>query len=622
MEVELFSKRRLLGLAASVALSTFLLFCHFAAAGGPENIRTVVVLYPNAADGSPGQGLVDESIRSTFAAASPERVEIHNEYLDLSRFRDAGYRRLQVDFLRRKYAGRTVDLVIAGLATVLDFMLEHRDEVFPGVPIVFVAVDQREVKDRNLAPDVIGVPIKFDLAATLDLALRLHPGTRRVFVVAGRAKFDAYWEAEARQAFRPYEDKLELAYLSGLPMEDLLKRVADLPERSIVYYLHVFQDGAGKAFVPAYALELLAARANAPIYGHVDGYVGRGIVGGRVIRFEAEGENAARLGLRILAGEKPENIGVQETSANTYMFDWRQLRRWGISGESLPPGSIVRYKEPSFWDLYRWRIIGVLALCVIQGLLIAGLLAQRAHRRRAEEGLRQSQRELRGLTGRLLQAHETESRRIARELHDDLNQNLALLSVEMDLLGQKPPESPARLRGRMQELSARVKHLSSSVHALSYRLHPSKLEQLGLVAAVSDLCKELNQIHGLPIEFTHDPLPAVIPQDTALCLYRIAQEALRNVIKHSGARHAAVKLSGSADAICLRIVDDGVGFDPALVEATAGLGLVSMRERVRLVGGEIAIDSRPSGGTRIDVRVPLGPSGQAKGALQPQATAI
>jgi PAS domain-containing protein len=374
----------------ALALSTILLFGPLAAAAAPENIRMVVVLYPDNNDGSPGNYLVDQSIRATFAIGSSDRVEIHNEYLDVSPVRSDAFKRLQTEFLRQKYAERKVDLVITGLSSGLDFVLEHRERIFPGVPVVFCAVDQREVKGRKLTPDVIGIPIKMDLTATLDLALRFHPNTQRVFVIAGKAKFDAYWEAEARQTFRAFED-LEFVYLTGLPMEDLLRQIAHLPDRSIIYYLQVFQDGKGKVLVPAETLALVAANANAPIYGHVNTYVGRGIVGGHLFGFETAGTNAAKLGLRILAGEKPEEIGVQKTSANTYMFDWRQLQRWGIREDSLPPGSVVRYRETSFWDLYRWHISGVISLCVIQSLLIVGLLVQRANRRRADIALRESE---------------------------------------------------------------------------------------------------------------------------------------------------------------------------------------------------------------------------------------
>jgi PAS domain S-box-containing protein len=734
------SALHLRGLLPAIAV-VIVLSCGPSAAGADsEPQKLVVVLYPHESDGAPGIILVNRAIRSTFASQPPGRIEVRNEYVDTTRLGDADFMRAQISLLQQKHAGRKVDLVIAGLSAGLDFALAIRDEVFPGVPIVFVLVDQREVKARRLPSDVIGVPVRMDLTGTLDLALRLHPGTHRVFVIAGSSPFDTKWDAEARQVFRPYEDRLQFVYLTGLPMDELLGRVASLPERSIIYYLHIFRDYTGRSFIPAEALERLAARANAPVYSHVDTFVDRGAVGGHVYTHETEGRIAAQLGLRILSGENPRTIPVSEMSENTYLFNWRQLRRWGVSEEILPPGSVVRFKEPTFWDVYRWHIIGVVSLCVVEALLIAGLLIQRAkrrwaderfrqvvetaptgilligrdgtiamvnaqvgrlfgygekellgqpaellvpersrgrhgidrgrffaapeirpmglgrvlfgrrkdgsefpveiglsslptargpfvlvsvidltERRRAEDALRANRRELQLLTGRLLEAQEAERRRIARELHDDLNQGLALLAVEIDLLGQRPPASTSDVRKRMRELAARVKELSSSVHDLSYQLHPSKLEQLGLVAAVSGLCKELKQHHGLGVQFTHHDVPRDIPEATALCLYRIAQEALQNVVRHSGADHAVVELSGTPHEIRLRVSDEGAGFDPTSAHGNEGLGMVSMRERLHLVGGEITIDSRPAGGTRIGVRVPAPAPDRPEVALQAEA---
>jgi PAS domain S-box-containing protein len=713
-------------LALALGLLGSLVFCPFSFAGGAKGSRLVVVLYPDPDNRTPGCVLVDQGIRSTFPTNSSESIEVHNEYLDVSRFQEAEYQQQLAGFLRRKYASQNVELVIAGLSPTLDFLLKHRKEVFPGIPVVYCVIDQGELKTRTLPSDVIGVPIAMDLTGTLEIALKLQPRTRHVFVIAGKAEFDAKWNEVARQTFRAYEDRVEFVYLSGLPMEDLLNQVEHLPEDSIIYYLHVFEDGTGEPQMAAKVVEALAAKANAPIYGHVDAYVGRGVVGGHVFGFENEGRNAAKLGLRILAGEKPTNITAHETSANTYMFDWRQLQRWGISEQMLPPGSDIRYREVGFWDLYRWHVVGVASLCIIEALLIVGLLVQRSNlvrahrrfrqiveaapngmvmvaqdgqivlansqmeklfgyplhellgqtvemlvpqrwrsthggqrdgffakpavrlmgagrelfarrrdgsefpveiglsplrtdagffvlasiidvtqRRQAEEGRRESQRELRALTGKLLQAQETERRRIARELHDDLSQSLALLSIEMDVLGKKPPETAAQHGERMQELSDRVKQLSSSVHELSHQLHPAKLEQLGLVAAVRALSKELTHNSDLQITFTDHQVPTDIPEDTALCLYRIVQEGLRNVVKHSAARHATVDLTGSSEAIHLRIADDGTGFEAGSVDDKGKLGLVSMRERLRVVGGEIAISSIPLGGTGIEVRVPL-----------------
>jgi signal transduction histidine kinase len=208
------------------------------------------------------------------------------------------------------------------------------------------------------------------------------------------------------------------------------------------------------------------------------------------------------------------------------------------------------------------------------------------------------------LAGRLLAAQEVERRRIARELHDEVGQSLALLAMELDRLAEDPPESPAGTVECLRELSIRVKDLSSSVHDLSHQLHPSKLEQVGLVVAVLGLCKELRRSHALDVKFTHFTEPGTISNDVALCLCRVVQEALRNVVKHSTSRHAAVELRGNARAIWLEVSDDGIGFDREALAARGGLGLISMQERVRLVGGEFVVDSRPNEGTRIAAWVP------------------
>jgi len=434
---------------------------------------------------------------------------------------------------------------------------------------------------------------------------------------------DVQWEGEARRAFQEHDSRLELVYLSGLPMEELLNRVAALPEHSIGYYLHVFEDNAGNSFAPTDVLERLAASANVPFYGHADTYVGRGIVGGRVFSYETEGANAAKLGLRLLAGENPKDLPLPHTSENTYQFDWRQLQRWGISKDRLPVGSVVRFEEPGFWYFYRWHVIGIISVCVIEALLIFRLLVERVNRQRAEarfrpmvEGLRESQQELQILTGRLMQAQESERRRIARELHDDLNQRLALLAVEIDILARNPPVSPDQFGNRLHDLATEVKLISSSVHDLSHQLHPAKLEHLGLEAALRGLCKEISLHHGMTIAFRSHGVPVGIPDGAALCLYRIVQEAIVNAIKHSDAAQLEVDLSLHHGEICLRIADDGVGFEPSLADESGGLGLLSMRERLRLINGTIAIDTRPSAGTRIEVRVPPESSTSAPGQAQ------
>jgi two-component system sensor kinase FixL len=227
-------------------------------------------------------------------------------------------------------------------------------------------------------------------------------------------------------------------------------------------------------------------------------------------------------------------------------------------------------------------------------VLMRGASLDITKRKQAEEAAH-------NLSGRLIYAQEVERMRIARDLHDDLSQSLALLSVELEVFGQS---QPARLV-KIQEFSAQVKRLSSEVHRLSHDLHPAKLEQLGLVAAVRGFCKEFAAAHEMAIEFADRSVPRAIPEDTALCLYRIAQEALHNVVKHSGGTTARVELTMECSELRLTIADDGVGFDPETMHANGSLGLISMSERARFVHGLLSVKSHTGKGTRVEVRVPI-----------------
>ena len=218
--------------------------------------------------------------------------------------------------------------------------------------------------------------------------------------------------------------------------------------------------------------------------------------------------------------------------------------------------------------------------------------------------LNASYKRIHDLAGRLIAGQETERHRIARELHDDLSQKLALLTIDIEQLARGALMRITGVARRVRSISKRSAEIASDVHRLSHELHPTKLEALGLVAAVRTICRDVSHQHGIDVDFSHTRVPTAIPPQVALCFYRIVQEALHNVVKHSGAKQASVKLTGGDDALDLAIADPGLGFVPSTTGST-GLGLVSMRERVNFLGGRIAIHSAPGRGTRIGVRAPL-----------------
>jgi PAS domain S-box-containing protein len=206
---------------------------------------------------------------------------------------------------------------------------------------------------------------------------------------------------------------------------------------------------------------------------------------------------------------------------------------------------------------------------------------------------------------RLIEAHEEERTWIARELHDDVNQRMALLAIELDRWNQQLPPSAVEFHDHIHHASQRLSGIAADIQALSHRLHSSKLEYLGIVAAAKSFCKELSEQHKVEIDFNHTAIPGSVPKEISLCLFRVLQETLQNGVKHSGVQHFKVELCDTEGEIQLTVSDLGVGFDPQDAIHHRGLGLISMRERMLLVSGEISIKSQPGGGTTIHARVPF-----------------
>ncbi|MCI0663006.1 MAG: PAS domain S-box protein [Acidobacteria bacterium] len=333
----------------------------------------------------PAAVLLDRNLQATLRSGSPDRIEYYSEFIDSDRFPSDQYRDHLRNFFRQKYEDRKFDLIICIAPSGLSDLLKDIKELYPETPIVFATLDTRGVESQNLGPEVTGVIAKIDFKTGMGLALSLLPDTRRVAVVGGASTNDQVFIARARQEFHEYQDKVEITYLTGLTMKDLQAAVSRLPEHTIIFFVTMFQDGAGASYHSTEALRLFGPAANAPIFSTSDTMLGHGITGGYLLSFEVSGIKVAELGLRILRGEKPSEIPILDTGTNLNMFDWRQLQHWGISEKSLPPGSVVRFKESSMWEEYKWYIVGAIALCIIQSLLIFVLSRLQRRLRRARQ---------------------------------------------------------------------------------------------------------------------------------------------------------------------------------------------------------------------------------------------
>ena len=686
-----------------------------------REVRRVLIINDLGIISSPGFAEVDQAVLAGLEK-SPYRIELYQESLDLTLFPErVSQDRFREEFVQ-KYSARKPDVIIAVGPVSLKFIAKLYDK-FQGSPIIFGAIWGGIPDQLTYGVPFTGVLAQLHPEGTLSAALHLLPRTKRVVVVGGVGKFDEGFEAIAKQSFQNYESKLEFEYLFDLTMPALLERLEHLPSDTIVYHTAISQDAAGDHFVDsAQSIPMVAGAANAPVFVMDDVDLRAGTVGGDLVNWADDGRVVAEMAVRVLNGEKPEDIPVV-TSNHAYMFDWQALKRWGMNEKDLPPGSIVLHRQPSFWELYKQYVFAAIFLILVQSAAILGLLWQRTRRRRTEAELRRSEETfsksfrqsplaisisstkdgfyldvnetfeqltgwcrdevigrssadinlwadphqrslflqqllaegkvrdlevrirrkdgqirttlgsaelievngkpcalsviadvterkraeeaLASLSGRLIEAEDEERKRIAREIHDDYNQRVAMLAVDLEQLADNVGGSSGETSQKVNELFDRISELGADLHSLSHRLHSSTLESLGLLVGLEAFCREFAEQQGVHVDFVHENVPHGVPADAGLCMFRITQEALRNIKRHSGADRAEVCLEQLDGRLHLSVSDRGRGFNSNQPPAERGIGIRSMEERLRLLGGRLEIQSRPMGGTRIDAWLPL-----------------
>ena len=837
-----------------------------------------------------------EPLKSSLRSHVTVPVNFSVEYLDSVRFEDASYRKSLSETLHQAYKDAKLDLVIVQAYPALRLLLDYRDRMFPGVPIVFISVASDRIHGERISPGVTGVTTFVDVRGSLNLALRLHPDTQNVVLISGVSEFERYWDEAFRQEFRRHHGDLNLVELVGPPDSHVLDQVFALPSHTIVFVQLATQDSAQPVLS---ADDLLAAVSrHFPTYCIFDYCIEHGGVGGSYPDQEAEGREEGEIAARVLSGEKPENIPVKAGSGVRDVVDWRQLRRWNVSEALLAPGTIVRSRPATMWGLYKWRMIGVGLLLLTQTLLIIGLVLHRRRRKRAEQSLARQlrfetlisdissefinlplseielgiqkslvrlrdflgvdrisiyelagnetslrlrhfatvegmagppealsredfpwlfaqirrtepvvisglddlpihakgERELFGKTspcavavfplsvehrlmgvlsfviiraarfwptdlqpqlkaasqvyanafarelsqkallesetrfrvmsdsapafiwtsdregkltylnkralnftgakaeesngdgwynyihaddleealrakeralqdrerfvseyrvrrsdgayrwmfdvgnprfdvegffvgfigsavdttdqklarealekvgGQLIAAQEKERSHIARELHDDICQRLAMLSLRIEKVTKSWSLGQVPAGDQLEQIWQQCSNLTGDVQALSHELHPSVLDNLGLVTAIKSFCREFSEQSGAAVHFSHADIPDFLTREVSLSFFRVVQEALHNAAKYSGVKQFEVNLQGKSGGMELEIVDRGMGFDVENSKNIEGLGLVSMRERILMLNGKISIESKPNAGTRIRAYVPL-----------------
>jgi len=355
--------------------------------------KSMVLLY-SYGDGIPAY---QEATRGFLSIMREGRISSNNlffEYLDLERKRDIEHIENLTTLFRHKYDGKKIDLVVTVHTKALKFIFNEGKDLFPGAPVLsYLAPDTIETEE--IERPVLILPMRMDFKGTLELALKLFPQTKRVVFINGVGEGEKRLELEARSVFVQWRDRLEFEYTKDLSVEEMLQRIATLPPRSIVLYSNVFRDKTDRTFLPRDVAEMVARAANAPVFGMFNTVIENGVIGGSVFNFEGEGARAGTVALDILKGNLSLTKPVTILAAGRIpMFDWQQLKRWGVEEIQLPKETIFVNRAISFWDQYKRSLIGVVFLLLAQSFLIIVLLFQIRRRRSAEKAFFQKTEEL------------------------------------------------------------------------------------------------------------------------------------------------------------------------------------------------------------------------------------
>jgi len=569
--------------APPLLLALALALASVAAAQEPQEPVAILVVEAGEPD-QPEREAFQESFQSALANAwqAPSPPAVHTFNLELSRPGSAASASALDARVRERYQGIQIAVIVALTDPAVSAALRWRDALWSGVPVVCLQSADGDAPPLA-APQATTIRVQVDPTATLRTALALVPGTSNLAIVGG-AEVRGRVASSLQATARTLAPRLNLIELVGLPMPELKRRVAALPPETIILSAGITQDGRGRRWVSADAHDYFSPSAAAPIFTVHGGLVGHGVVGGVVLDYAALGREAADRTLRLLAGESVLSMPPVRTRSLRARFDHRELERWGIADAALPKGSQIIFRPQSFWEEHKGKVVAAGVALLLQSLAITSLLLERRRRHAAEARLRQ-------LSGRLITAQEEERSRLARDLHDDAGQRLALLAIELDQLPAQP-------------LADRARSLSADLHRMAHQLHPAILDQLGLLPAAQRFAAELAARHGVNIEVSSERWPESLPRDAALVLYRVMQEALQNAVKHSGAARIAVAFRGEGHELTLRVADQGRGFAPEQLQGSHGLGLAGMHERLRLVGGGLRIQSAPGGGTILEAWLP------------------
>jgi signal transduction histidine kinase len=582
--------------------------------------RSILVLTQSDLRG-PFYHSVFSGLRSALSSDGQSHITLYAESLDLSRFRGTSYQALLQHYLREKYRGLPISAVVAVGAATLELVLPWRSELWPQIPIIFAMVDEIDFVRLRPPEGVTGNIVKVPLDDSIKAARALVPDLQTVaFVGDAWDGLTVYrnWKEEIPVATRG----LKVIDLIGQTMAEVRKRVAELPDRSAIIYSAMFSDGEGTYYPPATAVGLVAEKANRPIVVAADTFLAPGGAGGFVLFPDRIGEETGRLALRVLHGEPASSIAPAISDAVKPVFNWLEMQRWGARESDLPPGSEIRFREPGVWEKYRWQILSVAAVLLMQTGLISILLHERHRRGNAERESRNRLAEL-AHANRQATAGELTST-IAHELNQPLGAILTNTETAELILNSPSPDL-----SEVKEILADIRRddirAGEIIHHMRFFLRRAPFEDKPVelndtVRKVFDFLSVQASARNVALYFEPSGDPIQVRGDQVQL-----QQVIMNLVLNSMDAmaplpngHAVIgrtELNGGSSAV-ISISDSGPGipaeklnevFDPFFTtkKQGMGIGLSISRTIIQAHNGRIWAENQKEGGAVFRLSLPI-----------------
>ena len=567
---------------------------------------------------------------------SGQQLDLHESWLDSTRLAGSGEDPAFVEYLNSLFGDRPIDLVIAIGSPAANFLQRYRQQLFPSTPELLSMVEQRRVETLGLRANQVAMPYSGTSWNAIDDIFRLLPQTTSLVVVIGNSPIEQYSIAELRASAKALREHPTVTVLNTVrTFDELLKRISSLPPHSAIYYEPFYPDINGMPADEYTAFAKVHAVANAPLFSPMGEYFGKGIVGGPMLFWDEYARQTAKVAGRILGGESLSAIKVPVVNADTPKFDSRELKRWGIRVDRLPPGSDVEYVKPTAWQQYHWQIILAVSLIVIETLLILSLLYEHRRRRNAELQAHQRMLELARMNRRSTVGELSAS--IAHELNQPLTAILA--NTEAAGLTYPVPWSAQDFKELMTDIRHDAMRAAEVIKRLRQMLSdiPFEPQEIDLNETIRETLEFLSkQALGRRVDISTElapQLPRIVGDHVQLqqVILNLVLNALDAMDDVAGRERRVVVRTGVLNSVSaeVSIEDTGPGipdtrlqqiFEPFFTTKGGGMGmgLSIARTIVESHGGQIWAENRNSGGAVFRFTLPLSNAHSAKTHLGPR----